>query len=188
MFAQLLNDHKSCQYYRGVENNYGHSLWHWRNAVSFLEKSSISPQSFQLTPCSSTQTDGHRLITTSSDHNRNYVMQYHFSRTWKCACKNSSHFLFRGIKQRLFSFKFRSEKLTLLFSQQILVLCPEAPFGQWSQKRRLSFLPPARRELSAEQCLLPEGDRCRRGINWGLLIRRLNRKAVFDLVFVCYPL
>ncbi len=98
------------------------------------------------------------------------------------ACKNSSHFLFRGIKQRLFSFKFRSEKLTLLFSQQILVLCPEAPFGQWSQKRRLSFLPPARRELSAEQCLLPEGDRCRRGINWGLLIRRLNRKAVFDLV------
>lgn len=100
-----------------------------------------------------------RLITTSSDHNRNYIMQYHFSRTWKCACKNSSHFLFRGIKQRLFSFKLRSEKLTLLFSQQILVLCPESPFGQWSQKRRLSFLPPARRELSAEQCLLPEGDR-----------------------------
>lgn len=124
-------------------------------------------QHFPTTPFSSTQRNVHRLITTSSDHNRNYITQYHFSRTWKCACTNSSFIWFHGIKRKIKFFSHLSLKLTSLFSQQILVLCPQAPFGQWSQKRRLSFLPPARTELSAEQCLLPEGDRDAEGeLTW----------------------
>lgn len=139
-------------------------------------------------PFKSTWADKRWLIVSTSVNRTYYIMQYHVIRIWDCAYRNSSHILFRGIEPGLLSFKFHSEKLTLFFSQQILVLCLEAPFGGWSQKHSLFFLLPARTAPSDEQCSPPEGDRYRRGINWGLFIRRPNRKVIFDPVFRHYPL
>lgn len=129
-------------------------------------------------------TDCHRLVIIIQ-----LILCNTISAEFECAYRNFSHILFRGIEPGLLSFKFHSEKLTLFFSQRILVLCPEAPFGGRSQKHSLFFLPPERTALSDELCSLPEADRCRRGINWGLFLNKeVNEKSYIWPGFWALPI